>query len=54
MYGLAKCPGCGLIVCGSCYRDLKIWQEYEKWLMDIEEDRGESVFSLGIIFSLRI
>lgn len=43
--GPAKCPGCGLVVCNDCHRDLELLREYEAWLLS-ENDLGHSLFSL--------
>ncbi|KAH9214883.1 hypothetical protein DL95DRAFT_389193 [Leptodontidium sp. 2 PMI_412] len=42
----AMCPGCGMIVCNSCYRDLKLLQEYDRWMLSEQGEMQESLFSL--------
>jgi hypothetical protein len=44
--GLAKCPGCGIIVCTSCFRDLQLLREYGEWMTSRDEDAKESICSL--------
>lgn len=33
--GSAKCPGCGMVVCNACHRNLQLLREYEAWLMEV-------------------
>lgn len=42
--GPAKCPGCGMIACTSCFRDLQLLREYAQWITSSE--RKESLFAL--------
>ncbi|KAK0114878.1 hypothetical protein ONS96_013358 [Cadophora gregata f. sp. sojae] len=44
--GPAMCPGCGMVVCNDCYRDLKLLQEYERWILSDDVQARESLFSL--------
>jgi len=44
--GPAMCPGCGMVVCNDCYRDLRLLQEYEKWILSDDLQARESLFSL--------
>ncbi|CZT03862.1 uncharacterized protein RAG0_10499 [Rhynchosporium agropyri] len=43
----AMCPCCGMIACNSCYRDLKLLQEFDRWMMSEQGEMQESLFSLG-------
>jgi curved DNA-binding protein CbpA len=43
--GPARCPGCEMVVCNDCCRDLKLLREYGEWLSGSLDD-GESLFSL--------
>jgi curved DNA-binding protein CbpA len=45
--GPAKCPGCSMIACNACYRELKILREYGAWISSPPGELEESVFSLG-------
>ncbi|KAL2066826.1 hypothetical protein VTL71DRAFT_1250 [Oculimacula yallundae] len=42
----AMCPGCGMIVCNGCYRDLMLLQEFDRWMMSGQGEMQESLFSL--------
>lgn len=44
--GPAKCPGCGMIACNDCYRELRILREYGEWMGCEGDDSGISLFSL--------
>lgn len=46
--GPAKCPGCDMVVCHTCHRDLHLLREYEAWLLDTDSSQkmGKSPFSL--------
>ena len=42
--GAAKCTSCSMVICDSCYRDIRLLQEYESWLTG--SDQAKSLFSL--------
>jgi curved DNA-binding protein CbpA len=42
--GPARCHGCGMIACTSCFRDLQLLREYGQWITSPE--RKESIFAL--------
>lgn len=44
--GPAKCPGCGMIACNDCYRELRLLREYEEWMNFAGDDSDMSLFSL--------
>jgi hypothetical protein len=44
--GPARCPGCGMIVCNDCYRDLQLLREYDGWITGPADDERDSFFSL--------
>jgi hypothetical protein len=44
--GPAKCPGCGMIACNDCYRELRLLREYGKWMCCESDDSDMSLFSL--------
>jgi curved DNA-binding protein CbpA len=46
--GPAKCPGCSMIACNACYRELKFLREYGAWISSPPADFEESVFSLNL------
>ena len=43
--GPAKCPGCGVVVCNGCHRDLRLLREYEEWILSLDSDSRSSLFS---------
>lgn len=47
----AECPGCGMIACNACCRDLLLLREYSEWLSSPGIDLEDSLFSLE--FDLR-
>jgi curved DNA-binding protein CbpA len=49
--GPAKCPGCGMIACTSCFRDLQLLREYGEWITSPE--RKESIFALDFDSEVR-
>jgi hypothetical protein len=44
--GPAKCPGCGIIVCHNCHRDLQLLREYDDWIRSPADDGKDYFFSL--------
>jgi hypothetical protein len=44
--GPARCPGCGMIVCNDCHRDLRLLREYADWIMSSDGVSRDSLFSL--------
>lgn len=44
--GPAKCGGCGMIVCTSCFRDLQLLREYGDWITSPDSEKKESIFAL--------
>lgn len=45
--GPARCAGCSMVACASCFRDLQLLREYEKWITSPE--RKESIFALDFV-----
>jgi len=48
--GPAKCPGCGMVVCNDCFRDLKLLTQFKSWLCE-EKEVMHNLFSLEAVFS---
>lgn len=44
--GPAKCPGCGIVVCNNCHRDLQLLREYDDWIRSPPGTSRDSFFSL--------
>ncbi|KAF4637683.1 hypothetical protein G7Y89_g404 [Cudoniella acicularis] len=44
--GPAKCPGCGMVVCNECNRELVLLREYGDWLYAEGETAKSSMFEL--------
>jgi curved DNA-binding protein CbpA len=46
--GPAKCQYCGMVICNSCYRDLKRLRDYHEWMICSPDDQSQrgSLFSL--------
>ena len=44
--GPAQCPGCGMIVCNDCHRDLQLLREYEGWITGPADKEGDCFFSM--------
>lgn len=42
-----RCPGCGMVTCDSCHRDLELLREYSEWLCSENGESCPSLFSLG-------
>ncbi|CZR67577.1 uncharacterized protein PAC_17476 [Phialocephala subalpina] len=42
----AECPGCGMIACHACWRELLLLREYSEWLSAQGEEMEDSLFSL--------
>ncbi|KAE8442234.1 hypothetical protein EG329_003705 [Mollisiaceae sp. DMI_Dod_QoI] len=47
----AECPGCGMIACNACCRELLLLREYSEWMSSPGEEMEDSLFSLE--FDLR-
>lgn len=47
----AQCPGCGTVVCNECYRDLRLLQEYEAWILKSDSAALGSLFCLDVDLS---
>jgi hypothetical protein len=43
--GLPKCPGCGMVVCNDCSRDVETLREYGEWVISSDCDMGSLIFS---------
>jgi hypothetical protein len=44
-----KCPGCDMIICHNCYRDLRLLREYHEWIMAPVRDGEDLLFSLDFM-----
>jgi curved DNA-binding protein CbpA len=42
----AECPGCGMIACNACCRDLMLLREYSEWLSCRGKEMQDSLFEL--------
>jgi curved DNA-binding protein CbpA len=49
--GPAKCGGCGMIACTSCFRDLQLLREYADWIASPDSEKKDSIFALDFDFN---